>query len=358
MVLGCWFVAAGCLGVAPTDSGDVLAPKEVVGLAAQYPFQFAVNTADLSAEQVKRSIALAVEKGITAVDFHLGSSDNGALEREGVARAVRSIGREKLTLITKLDKPNMTDPAEAAALAASTLDDEFEALGVASVDVLLLKDSATCSVMQAQWAVLEEALAAGRAHALGVYNYCEFGLKCLLATATTPPAYNFLMRHVGMGPDATGIIAFGAARGIKTVTYGTLGEPTALTELLTSSVVRAIAEAHGRSVEEVALQWNAQAGFAISSRITADYAPDNEPHGTSYCTADCDAALTAMAQLGQWDLTAEEVAQLDALAFNAYPQSPEYYSSTGCPESFGVSDHPTASACSGHGAGSVESSWC
>jgi diketogulonate reductase-like aldo/keto reductase len=79
------------------------------------------------------------------------------------------VHRDDLFLITKLDKPpaNMTDPSEAASLAQDTLDSEFDAMGLDSVDLLLLKDSATCAVVQAQWAVLESALAAGRAKGLG-----------------------------------------------------------------------------------------------------------------------------------------------------------------------------------------------
>lgn len=312
----------------------------------EYPFK-ALNTADLPADAVEGAIHMAVSLGITTVDFHLGTTFRGVGERDGVARAVASLGRSALTLITKLDKPpaDMTDPVDAAKLARQTLDDEFSALGFNSVDILLLKDSTSCAVMQAQWAVLEEALASGRTRALGVYNYCEFGLKCLLANATTPPAFNFLMRHIGMGPDATGIIAFSASHGIRTTAYGTLGEPVALNELLINPTLYPIALQHGRTIEELALQWNAQSGFAISSRITANYAPDNEPNRTSYCTDHCRAALTAMAQLGEWHLTQEDMEQLDALRFSTYPQSPTYYSSSACDASFGVSPHPTASAC-------------
>ena len=221
----------------------------------------------------------------------------------------------------------------------------------------LITTSFLCGAVP-QWKVLEEALQQGRASTLGVYNFCEFGLTCLLETATTPPAYNFIMRHPGMGPDATGIIHFGAAHGILPAVYGTLGEPTAHRELLSSEVLRAIGEAHNRTVEEVALQWNAQAGYAVTNRITSDYAPENEPDGQSYCTADCDAALAAMAQLSEWALTTDQISQIDALSFGAYPQAPTYYSSTGCNASFGVSEHPTASVCAEHGVGSPESSWC
>jgi len=317
--------------------------------ASRLPFTTAVNTADLSAEAVERAMSAAVKLGITAVDFHLGTSVNGAREREGVARAIKSLGRNNLMLITKLDKPSsdITDGEEAAELARTTLSDEFEALEVESVDILMAKDSTSCPVIQAQWAVLEEYLAAGKAKELGVYNFCEAQLDCLLGNATHAPAYNFIMRHVGMGADATGLIAVNNQHGIQTVAYGNLGEPLALPELLTSPTLRQIADAHGRTVEEVALRWNAQSGFAITNRITADYAPDNLPNGSSFCLDPaCTPALEAMASVDEWSLTPEEMTTLDELSLDlTYPQSPTYYSTSACPDSFGVSEHPTRSSC-------------
>lgn len=155
-----------------------------------------------------------------------------------------------------------------------------------------------------------------------------------------------------MGRDATGLITFGEARGIRTVAYGTLGEPIALQELLQDPTLKKIAAAHKRSVEEVALKWNLQSGYAISNRPTADYAPDNAPYG-QVCTDACRASITAMRDAFDWDLSRQEMAQLDALAFDAYPQSPTYYSSAGCPNSFGVSDHPTQSSCK-----TLKAAWC
>jgi len=360
MSSSCAFVLCA-IAATPRSSPSHMSAVEGEGAAvAVLPYPFvALNTADLSAEQVERSIHIGLELGVSVVDFHLGSSANGVHERDGVARAVKSLGRSALTLITKLDKPpaNLTDPSAAAALARQTLDDEFAALGIDSVDVLLLKDSATCAVMQAQWAVLEEQLAAGRAKALGTYNFCDFSTTCLLGKATVPPAYNFVMRHVGMGPDATGLLADDASHGIRTVCYGTLGEPVALSKLLTDPTLVAIAEAHAKSVEAVALQWNAQSGYAISSRITADYAPDNEPHGTSHCSDDCRAALSDMAALSTWSLTHSEMMRLSAVRLEGYPQSPTYYSSSGCEASFAVSNHPNRSSCNSS-APTHNSSWC
>lgn len=321
----------------------------------QYGMEFpvlAANTASLSANQTEAMVLKALSLGITNIDVHLGGS-----ERDGVAAALRRIDREDMFLVTKIDKPpaNMTDPVAAARLVRDTVATEWPLLGVDAVDVLLLKDSASCPVIQAQWAVLESLLAEGKARALGTYNYCQFSLECLLATAVTPPAFNYIMRHVGMGGDATNLIQYGEARGIRTVAYGTLGEPVALPELLADPTLMEIAARHGRSVEEVALRWNLQAGYAISNRPSADYAPANAPDGM-VCPGpegDCDTALRGMQEAFAWELTRAEMARLDGLRFAQWSQSPTYYSSAGCGESFGAVEHPTESSC-----GVVEAKWC
>lgn len=317
-----------------------------------YP-TIASNTASLSASQTEAMVLKSLSLGITNIDVHLGGS-----ERDGVAAVLKTVPRDALFLVTKIDKPpaDMTDPLLAADLVRSTVATEWPLLGVDTVDVLLLKDSASCEVMQAQWAVLEDLLAEGRARALGTYNYCQFSIDCILATATIPPALNYIMRHVGMGTDYTGLITYGEARGIRTVAYGTLGEPVALEGLLTHPVINAIAKVRGRSVEEVALRWNFQAGYAISNRPTADYAPDNTPD-MAVCPGgpegDCGLALRDMRGVIEWELSRRDMARLDEVWMDEYLQSPTYYSSLGCPNSFGVVDHPNNSSC-----GIVDAAWC
>merc|ERR1712194_812330 len=124
-----------------------------------------------------------------------------------------------------------------------------------------------------------------------------------------------------------------------------MGDPT-LTEIATH---------HGRSVEEVALRWNLQAGYAISNRPSADYAPSNAPDGM-VCPdleGECSAALKGMATAFTWELTRAEIATLDELRFEQWSQSPSYYSSAGCANSFGAVEFPTNSSC-----GVVEAKWC
>ena len=88
-------------------------------------------------------------------------------------------------------------------------------LNVEQVDMLMLRDSPDCAVMQSQWRAMEAALAAKRTRAIGLINYCESSLACILATAKTKPAVNYFMRHVGMGPDPEGLTSYCRSKGNK-----------------------------------------------------------------------------------------------------------------------------------------------
>ena len=138
-----------------------------------------------------------------------------------------------------------------------------------------------------------------------------------------------IMQHIGMGPDALGLRAFGESRGIKTFAYGALGEPGPSSELLTSRVLRKIGAAHGRSVEEVALRWGLQSGCAVSIRPTVDFGL-----GRSACADGdaCPAGLKVRAAAYDWQLSPSEMAELNEL--RSPPGNPTLFSTTFCPDSF------------------------
>jgi len=60
-------------------------------------------------------------------------------------------------------------------------------------------DASNCELMQQQWAALEQAYAQGQARAIGVSNYCEACVQCLLKTAKVAPMVNQVQYHIGMG---------------------------------------------------------------------------------------------------------------------------------------------------------------
>jgi hypothetical protein len=148
----------------------------------------ALNTVGLSTEESEKAVRLAVKEGMTHIDFHPGK------ERDGVAQYIAKEGRDGLFLNTKIRKaPPGTKPKDAAERTRNQIDDDLRALGLDSVDMLMLRDSPDCEIIQAQWAVLEEALAAGKTRSLGVINFCESALTCVLATAKVKPALNYYM---------------------------------------------------------------------------------------------------------------------------------------------------------------------
>jgi diketogulonate reductase-like aldo/keto reductase len=138
--------------------------------------------------------------------------------------------------------------------------------------------------------------------------------------------------HVGKGPEAHGLRTFTESRGIRTFAYGAVGEPGPSKELLSSPVLKRIGDAHMRSPEEVALRWVLQTGAAVSVRPTTDFGL-----GVSTCNGPkCEAGIAARASSCSWSLTANDMAELNALT--APDDNPTLFSSSGCPGAFGMRD--------------------
>ena len=289
----------------------------------------ALNTAGLSAGASATAFRKALAAGITHVDFHPG------IERDGVAAVLKGKDaptRSSVFLTTKIEFAKKgASPEQAAEATRRQIDEDLGVLGVDSVDMLMLRDSLSCDVTAAQWAVLEKAKAAGRARSLGVINFCEGSLKCLLRTANEKPSVNYYQQHVGMGPDPKGLRSFGESKGIRTFAYGALGEPGPSDELLASPVLKRIGAAHGGKLpEEVALRWALQGGAAVSIRPTADFGLGRS--ACSEASAACADGLARRAAARGWALTRAEMEELDALT--SPDSNPTLFSTTGCPDSF------------------------
>ena len=184
----------------PTTTTTNAIPAWQLDGGVQMP-TLALNTVGLSVEETQRALEYATQAGITHVDFHPGA------ERDGVAAYIRQSAagpsqqqqqqqqrRDGLFLNTKIRKaPPGTSPSEAAERTRVQIQQDLQALGVSSFDMLMLRDSPDCPVIQAQWAVLEDALQTGQTRSIGVINFCEKALTCLLETAKVKPAVNYYM---------------------------------------------------------------------------------------------------------------------------------------------------------------------
>lgn len=138
---------------------------------------------------------------------------------------------------------------------------------------------APCAMLRQQWRALEDALAAGRARAIGVSNFCAACLDCILSAPLrrdgrgARPAVNQLQLHVGMpgGADPAGLVSACRRRGVLPQAYSPLGSG-GVGQLLGSPVVAAVARAHNKTAAQVCLRWVVQQGIPLAtSTVDADY---------------------------------------------------------------------------------------
>lgn len=305
----------------------------------------ALNTAGLSADDAARACAIAAANGFRHFDFHPGK------ERDGVARFLKSPKvppRSELFLTTKIRKPPYgTTPEEAAAAAASQIEEDLAVLGSGGyTDMLMIRDSPDCEVMRAQWKVVEQAVRDGKTRSLGVINFCEDSLRCVLKTATIKPALNYYYYHVGMNTGrGFKLRDFCDRFKIRTFAYGALGEPGPYTDerLLDNKILKSIGDGskvynqrnHGgeRSTEEIALKWVIDTGAAVSVRPTSDFGL-----GKSFCAAGkpgeesvCEREIRKRAQIFDWNLMGDEVFKISNIASLKSEDNPTIFSSSGCP---------------------------
>ena len=151
----------GALMVSPAPAGRVATVTRIPTITLRNGVEFpliASSTADLTAEQTDIALRVAALAGVKNVDF------DGTDETSGVAKAIAAMGRDAFFLATRISKPppDMKDPAAAKALAQQQFDDKMAVLGIDVLDTLLLTDSPSCEVMQAQWEAVEDMCAAAR----------------------------------------------------------------------------------------------------------------------------------------------------------------------------------------------------
>lgn len=161
-------------------------------------------------------------------------------------------------------------------------------------------DEFACETGMGDWRAYEDALVSGKVRSIGVSNYCQKCLDCILANGTVKPQLNQFQWHVGMGPDPIGLVSYTTDHGVLVQSYTTLAAGMILNPDMyaNASDLAAIGAAHNVSAAQVALKWVLQKGHAVVTK--ADKA--------EYLEQDMD--------VYSWNLTAAELAELDALPCN------------------------------------------
>jgi 2,5-diketo-D-gluconate reductase A len=280
-----------------------------------------------AANETSENIEIAWKSGVT---HFVTASNYGNQAQVGVGLKELKVARDSFFLTTMTspcicNQPSprcerqVSDPEECYALTKQDFQQSLEELDFEFVDLLLLHgpngpyenpgkcEAQYCAANRAQWRAYGELLAAGKARAIGVSNFCPSCLDCILAQpGVEAPVVNEVQYHIGMGPDPSGLLTYHQAHGIVLQSYYPLGHGAVLKDQRLES----ISAAHNKSTAQVAMRWilqNAkQSGGAI---FTSSINP-------SHLRQDLD--------LFDWELTAGEMASLDAITCEAHPEYCSY----------------------------------
>ncbi|KNE65655.1 hypothetical protein AMAG_09637 [Allomyces macrogynus ATCC 38327] len=113
----------------------------------------------------------------------------------------------------------------------------------------------------ATWKAMEELPATGKVKAIGVSNYSIATLENLLKHATIVPAVNQVELHPYLPQPE--LVEYCKQKGIVLTAYSPLGSTGSTPALREDTVVKAIADKHGKTVAQVLISWAVQRGTTV-----------------------------------------------------------------------------------------------
>ena len=200
-------------------------------------------------EQIVRD---ALEIGYRHIDTAMIYRNEAAVGR---AIASSGIARDELFVTTKLWNSDQGATATPEALATS-----LELLGLEYVDLDLIHWPAPLrDEYVASWLALEELHQQGLVRAIGVSNFEPEHLERVLEEGSIVPAINQVELHPAF--QQRKLRAFQEPLGIITEAWGPLGQGKY--ELSELPGLTEIAEAHGKSIQQIVLRWHLQEGVVV-----------------------------------------------------------------------------------------------
>jgi len=238
------------------------------------------------------SVRRALGVGWTAIDTAPDYYNQGS-----IGRVLADVDRSSVFLTTKIGDSffeHTGTVASAYNLSMEAAQDNLQQLNLDYVDMVIIHypmratgGLSNCPYMQEQWRALEDFMKLGKARAIGVSNFCQSHLACILETATVVPAINQLLLHVGMGPDPRELVSHNQALGIKTMAYSPLGSMDYSAcaswddwsclenaprddSLLKGNFTGMIGDHYGKSGAQVALRWLIQHGILVATAASSE----------------------------------------------------------------------------------------
>jgi len=200
-------------------------------------------------DETEHVVAQALEAGYRGIDTAASYQNEHAVGR---ALAGSGIPRSDLFVTTKLWMEHAGDLATPAAFERS-----LDRLGLDYVDLYLIHQP--FNDYYGAWRAMEKLLSQGRARAIGVSNFFPDRLVDLIVHNDIAPAVNQIETHVyyQRGADHQVLSDYG----VRHESWGPFAEGR--NNMFTDPTLRAIGEAHGKSVGQVVLRWLIQRDIIV-----------------------------------------------------------------------------------------------
>lgn len=208
----------------------------------------------IDAKETERCVSDALAVGYRAID-----TAQAYYNEEGVGAAVAKSGipRDEIFLTTKVWISNAGDKK-----AAASIDESLRKLGTDYIDLLLIHQH--YGDYYGTWRAMEAALKAGKVRAIGLSNFDPARITDLMLSNTVKPAMLQVQANVFTQQNA--LQTFCDSVSIPITAWSPLAQSA--DGFFTNPTLASIAEAHGKTVAQVALRWLLQRGIAVIPKST------------------------------------------------------------------------------------------
>lgn len=299
--------AAGGFGSPKGGFGSKATPAEIPTLklntgAAMPALGF--GTYRTEGESLKQALEIAIACGYRHFDTARAYQNEDVV---GAAISKSGIPREDFFITSKMWTSDHGEERARLAIEAS-----LKELGTDYIDLYLMhgpgKDTGRdaeeiVELRQQSWMMMEEYHKAGKLRAIGVSNFEPRHVESVLECGTVVPAVNQFEMHAQLSQEE--LREYCASKGILVEAYGSIGAEG----LRADPKVQEIAKVHKRTPAQVSLRHTLQRGVSVIAKsITPKRIAEN-------------------AQLWDFELSADEVASLDAL----HVGKRSYWDNSACP---------------------------
>lgn len=210
-------------------------------------------------EECRQSVLTAIRAGYRLIDTAASYTNEDAVGeavRQAIAEGICT--REELFITSKMWVQDMAnyDTAKAA------IEDSLRKTGLEYLDLYLLHQA--MGDYFSAWRAMEDAYEEGKLKAIGVSNFYPNILTNFCETVEVKPMVNQVELHPFFAqPEALETMKF---YGVAPEAWAPLGGGRYAP--FENDTLKAIAEAHGKSIGQVMLRWNVQRGVVVIPKST------------------------------------------------------------------------------------------